>query len=108
MDKQEEILKKDYLIKKYSNKPIPKFLKFIGKIREIDQYESWIKETTKALLNFFIDYLVILPFVIFFCLSAFGFSTSLMLNFFLAEGSSLFWFLLLSLIKDMRGAYKNG
>jgi len=106
MDKSEEFLKKDLLIKKYSNKPLPKFLKFLGKIKELDGYEGWIKETNKTLLNWILDYLIILPFIIFFCLSALGISSPPMKTILLAEGSSLAWYLLLSLIKDIKEAIR--
>ncbi len=110
MNKQEEMLKKADLIKKYSNKPIPKFLKFIGKIRELDQYEDYIKESKVAILNWVIQYLIILPFIFFLCLTAFSFKTTpyVLMNLFLAEGISILWYLFIALIKDMRGAIKNG
>lgn len=110
MDKQEEILKKADLIKKYSNKPIPTFLKYIGKIRELDQYEDYTKESKVAILNWVLNYIVILPFVLFLCLTAISFKQPQMFlkNFLLAEGISIFWYLFISLIKDMRGAIKNG
>ncbi len=110
MNKQEEFLKKDILIKKYSNKPHIKFLKYIGLIREINEYETWIKEQTKLMLRWIGTYLFVLPFFIFFCLSAFGnlFLTPPLRIFLLAEGISIVWYLLISLIKDIRGAIKNG
>ena len=103
MNKSEEFLKKDLLIKKYSGKPLPKFLKFIGNIRTIDEYEDWIKDQKVIILKWIGTYLVILPF---FCLTAMSlFSTPPMFtNFFLAEGISITWYLLISLIKDIRGA----
>ena len=110
MNKQEEFLKKDSLIKKYSNKPFPKFLKHMGLIKELDEYEDWIKEQNKVMLKWIGSYLVVLPFFIFFCLTALTFKTTpnVLSYFFLAEGISISWYLLLSLIKDIRGAIKNG
>ena len=111
MNKSEEFLKKDFLLKKYSNKPIPMFLKFIGLIKEINEYEKWINEQTKLMLRWIGSYLFVLPFFIFICLTAIGLvknTPNVLKNFFLAEGISLFWYLLISLIKDMRGAIKNG
>jgi len=106
MNKEEEFLKKDLLIKKYSGKLIPRFLKFIGKIKTLDNYEDWIKETNKLLLNWIIDYLIILPFLVYFCLSALGISSPPMKTSLLAEGSSLTWYLFLSLIKDIKRCIK--
>ena len=107
MNKEEEFLKKDLLIKKYSGKLIPRFLKFIGKIKTLDNYEDWIKETNKLLLNWIIDYLIILPFLIFFCLSALGIISLPPLRVaLLAVGNSLAWYLLLSLIKDIKRCIK--
>ena len=111
MNKQEEMLKKADLIKKYSNKPIPKFLKFIGKIRELDQYEDYTKESKVAILNWVIQYIIIIPFIFFLCLTALTFKTTpnmILKDFFWAEGISILWYLFISLIKDMRGAIKNG
>ncbi len=113
MNKQEEFLKKDILIKKYSNKPLVKFLKYIGLIREINEYETWIKEQTKLMLRWIGTYLFVLPFFIFICLSA-------LRNFFLflppptmrsfigAVGISIIWYLWIQFLKDNRGAIKNG
>ena len=110
MDKSEEFLKKDILIKKYSHKPIPIFLKYIGNIKTFDEYEAWIKEQKVVILKWIGAYLFILPFFIFFCLTAWNFETTpfVLKYFFLAEGISISWYLLLSLIKDIRGAIKNG
>lgn len=106
MDNSEEFLKKDLLIKKYSKKPLPKFLKFIGNIKTLDEYEEWIKEQKIIFLKWIGTYLIVLPF---FCLTALSFLTPPMFeNFFLAEGISISWYLLISLIKDIRGAIKNG
>ena len=106
MDKSEEFLKKDLLIKKYSNKPIPKFLKFLGKIKELDGYEGWLKAQEVVILKWIGGYLIILPFFVFFCLSALGISSPPMKTILLAEGSSLAWYLLLSLIKDIKEAIR--
>ena len=107
MNKSEEFLKKDLLIKKYSNKPIPKFLKYIGNIKELNEYEDWIKEQKVVILKWIGTYLIILPF---FCLTAMSFFKIFpnLNKFFLAEGISISWYLLISLIKDIRGAIKNG
>ena len=108
MNKAEEFLKKDSLIKKYSNKPFPKFLKFMGNIRTLDEYEDWIKDQTRAILKWIGAYLIILPCFILFCLSALKNTPNVFENILLAEGISISWYLLLSLIKDIRGAIKNG
>ena len=107
MSNSEEFLKKDSLIKKYSNKPLPKFLIFIGNIKTFDEYEDWIKEQNRTILKWIGTYLIILPF---FCLTALNFLIipNVLKNFFLAEGISISWYLLISLIKDIRGAIKNG
>ena len=103
MNKSEEFLKKDFLIKKYSNKLFPKFLKFIGLIREINEYETWIKEQNKLMLKWIGSYLIVLPFFIFFCLTALNFKTTpnVLNNFFLAEGISIAWYLVVHLKKDL-------
>ncbi len=121
MDKSEEFFKKDSLIKKYSNKPFPKFLKFMGNIKTLDEYENWIKEQNKTMLKWIGSYLVVLPFFIsfclfaslsfvYFCLSALNLKTTP--NVFeiilLAEGISILWYLRISYLKDKRGAIKNG
>ena len=110
MNKSEEFLKKEILIKKYSNKPIPKFLKYIELIKELHEYEVWKKEQNKVILKWIGTYLLILPFFIFICLTALKFKTTpnVLNNFFLAEGISVSWYLSISLIKDIRGAIKNG
>ncbi len=72
MNKQEELLKKDSLIKKYSHKPIPKFLKYIGNIKSLDEYEDWLKAQKVVMLKWIGGYLIILPFFVFLCLSALG------------------------------------
>ncbi len=106
MSNSEEFLKKDSLIKKYSNKPLPKFLIFIGNIKTFDEYEDWIKEQNRTILKWIGTYLIILPF---FCLTALNLNTpSVLKDFLRAEGISITWYLLLSLIKDIRGAIKNG
>ena len=109
MNKSEEFLKKQDLIKKYSHKPIPKFLKYIGLIKELHEYDNWKKEQTKVILKWIGSYLIVLPFFIFFCLSALKlFLPPTLRSFLLAEGISVTWYLLISLIKDIRGAIKNG
>ena len=109
MNKSEETLKKDSLIKKYSHKPFPKFLKYVGIIKSLDKYEDWIKGQNQLILRWIGSYLILLPFFIFFCLSALNlFNTPNVLeNFFLAEGISVSWYLFIILIKDIRGAIKN-
>ena len=110
MDNSEEFLKKDSLIKKYSNKPFPKFLKYIGNIKTLDEYEDWIKEQNISMLKWIGTYLIVLPFFIFFCLSALNLKNIpyVLEIILLAEGISISWYLFLSLIKDIRGAIKNG
>ena len=111
MEKPEELVKKDTLIKKYSNKPIPKFLKYLGNIRELNEYESWIKDQKVIILKWIGTYLIFLPFIFLICLTALGLfrnTPKVLVNFFLAEGSSIVWYLFISLIKDIRGAIKNG
>ena len=109
MNKSEEFFKKDSLIKKYSNKPLPKFLIYMGNIKKFYEYEIWIKEQNIVMLKWIGSYLIILPFFIFFCLSALGaFLVSPLKLVLFAEGSSVAWYLLLSLIKDIRGAIKDG
>ena len=109
MNKEEEFLKRDNLIKKYSNKPIPKFLKYLRLIKELDGYEDWKKEQTIVILKWIGFYLISLPFFVFLCLTALKFSeTTHLIILFRAEGISICWYLLLSLIKDIRGAIKNG
>ncbi len=109
MNKSEEFLKKQDLIKKYSHKPFPNFLKYIGLIRELNEYDNWKKEQNKLMLNWIGTYLFVLPFFIYFCLTALNLNTpSVLKDFLRAEGISISWYLLLSLIKDIRGAIKNG
>lgn len=108
MNKSEEFFKKDDLIKKYSNKPIPKFLKYIGNIKKLDEYEDWIKDQKVVILKWIGTYLVILPFFI--CLAALTLKNTpnVLKEILKAEGISISWYLLLSLIKDIREAIKNG
>ena len=108
MNKSEEFLKKESLIKKYSKKPFPRFLKYIGNIRTLDEYEIWIKDQKVSILKWIGTYLIILPFFVLFCLTALNLkrSPNVLTDFFLAEGISIFWYLLISLIKDIRGAIK--
>ena len=108
MNKSEEFFKKDSLIKKYANKPFPNFLKYMGNIKTFDEYESWIKEQNKVMLKWIGSYLIILPFFIFVCLSALGAYLPSLRTCLLAVGISILWYLLLSLIKDIRGAIKDG
>ena len=109
MNKSEEFLKKDSLIKKYSNKPLPTFLKFIGNIKSLDEYEDWKKEQKVVILKWIGSYLIILPFFIFLCLSALNLTTPNVLKYFLrAEGISIAWYLWINFLKDNRGAIKNG
>lgn len=111
MKKEEEFFKNQDLLKKYSNKPIPKALKYLGKINKTEEFEKWIKETNRSLLNWIIDYLIILPFLFFFCLSAVGFyktTPNVLPRFLTAVGISLIWFLVIQLLKDIRGVIKNG
>ena len=107
MNKPEEFLKKDLLIKKYSKKLLPRFLKYIGNIKTFDEYENWIKEQKVVILKWIGTYLVILPF---FCLAALSFlnTPNVLKNFFLAEGISITWYLWIQFLKDNRGAIKNG
>ena len=106
MDKSEEFLKKDLLIKKYSNKPFPKLLKYLEWIKELDDYEEWIKDQKRVMLKWIGTYLVVLPFFVFFCLTALNLKTTpnVLKIILLAEGISIAWYLLLSLIKDIRCA----
>ena len=108
MNKSEEFLKKDSLIKKYSKKPLPRFLKYIGNIRTLDEYESWIKDQKVSILKWIGTYLIILPF--FFCLAALSLKNTpnVLKEFFRAIGYSIIWFLVISFLKDIRGAIKNG
>jgi len=108
MNKSDEFFKKDNLIKIYSNKPFPKFIKYLGWIKKFDEYEIWKTEYTKVIIKWIGTYLVVLPFFI--CLAAWSIKTTpnVLKEFFLAEGISISWYLLISLIKDIRGAIKNG
>ena len=117
MENTEEFLKKDSLIKKYSEKPLPKFLKFIGNIKELNEYEDWIKDQKVTILKWIGTYLVILPFFISFCLfvilpfinfclSALNLKTNpnVLEIILLAEGISVLWYLRISYLQDKRGA----
>lgn len=108
----EEIAKKYDLLKKYSSKPIPKLLKYIGKLDKIEKYDDFKKLVRVSVLTWILDYLIILPFIFFLCLSAlsYGFSkqTHPLSVFLIAEGISIFWFLFINLIKDIKGVIKNG
>ena len=108
MNKSEEFLKKDLLIKKYSHKLIPRFLKYIGNIKTFDEYKEWHKDQIVSILKWIGTYLIILPF--FFCLAALTFKNTpnVLKEILRAEGISITWYLLISLIKDIRGAIKNG
>jgi hypothetical protein len=106
----EKLLKSIQKTDKYANKVIPKFLKYIGKINEIKDYDVWKKETIVSIVNFILDYLIILAFLFFLCLTAIDvfrmIPPTIFQNFFLAEGISIAWYLALNLKKDLWG--KNG
>lgn len=105
--KGEEIKEKVDKTHKYSRKSLPKFLKFLGKIDELDQYEEWIKQVSRSLFDWFFEYMILKPFLIFICLSATGFSffphppPDVVSIFLLAEGISITWFLFVELKKDL-------
>lgn len=99
METPEELMKSIQKTNKYAPKLIPRFLKYIGKINEIKDYEDWRKEIFVSLINFIIDYIIILPFLFFICLSAIVHPN--INNFFLAEGISISWYLLINLKKDL-------
>ena len=88
---------------KYSNKLFPRFLKYIGYIKESSEYETWIKETNTAVLRWIVEYLIVTPFIVFFCLQL----TGLFLNhpnvriILLAEVISIAWFLIIKFKQDL-------
>jgi len=102
----EDINKEIEKTKEYAGKPFPRFLKYIGKIEKVSDFEEWIKATNKQILNWIIDYLILMPFVIFFCISALNRIT--FLNFsniitviLFSEGVSILWYLILQFKKDL-------
>jgi len=103
-EKPEEINKKIELTKKNSGKTIPKLLKYLGKLNEVSEFETWKKETNILVLNWIIDYLIIFAFVVFLCLTALNpFKSPLLYlkDFFLAEGISIATYIILTLKKAL-------
>lgn len=90
----------------YSTKLIPKVLLFFKKIDKYSDYEDWLKEQKPLLLEFLIITLLFRPLVLFACLSAgmyfFEIIFPVVSKIFLAEGISLFWYLIISFKEEWR------
>jgi hypothetical protein len=106
MQKKPELLRKLEQTKINDRKTIPRFLKLLGKIRSVGDYEEYKKQIFISLVEWSYTVLVIRPIVILaailLCLSAANFFfVSPPQLFFLAEGLSILWYLLIELKQDL-------
>lgn len=101
----EKIKEKADKITKYSTKILPKLLIYTKKIKSASDYEDWLKQLNIHLFDWFLETFIIRAFLIFICLlvavAISTFRPPLLLQFIVAEGISLLWFLLIILKKDL-------
>lgn len=97
-----ELLEKLQNTKKFDKKTLPKFLKYLEKIKSVGEYPKYIKKNiTIPFVEWILQVLLIRPFVIFCLLVLLAFKVTSALI--LAESISLSWFLLIEFIKEVRG-----
>jgi len=102
----DKFIKNANKLRKNSNKLFPRFLVFLKKIRSVSEFDDYFKNKIEIpIIDWFIEYFIIKSFLIFICLSAFGINfirfPSFPNSLFLAEGISIFWFLLTELKKEL-------
>jgi len=104
-NKEAEFIKKLEKTPKNASKALPRFFKYIGKIKNVSQYDDYLKNNIKVpLIIWGVDYLLIKPFLLFLaflCLSAIWLYYPPGIIFLLAEGTSLSWYLLTELKRDI-------
>jgi len=102
--KELEFLKKLQRTKKYDKKSLPKVLKFLEKIKTVEEYEKYKGQILVGLIDWSIEIIIraILFFAVFMCLSASGvFLITPLKVILLAIGISLSWYLLSELKQDL-------
>ena len=99
--KEQEFLDKLRKKSKYSDKKLPKLLKYLKLIKDSSEYEVYLKDYIKIpLVKWVLQVLVVRPTVLtvaLFCLSAKTTTQTIIL----AEGISLSWYLLVELKKEL-------
>lgn len=98
-----ELIKSLRKHKENDKKLLPKFFKYIGNIETVALYEKFKKEIFVSLAKWFIDIQIraFIFFVVFICLSASLILKTTPNKILLAEGSSIIWYLLIELKKDL-------
>ena len=99
-----ELLRKLENHKKYDQKWLPKFLKYLGKIPNIARYEEYKKQIKVSIIEWTIELHIrtLFLFIMLICLSAgIGFTPNIYVILFLSEGISFTWFLLIELKRDL-------
>lgn len=88
--------------KYYDGKLIPSFLKYLGKIKSINQYDQFKKHLIVLILNKTIE-IAITSFILFLCLSLLGIviGSTPLFNLSIAAGASLLWMLIVEFKKDL-------
>jgi len=90
---------------KYDSKTLPKVLKYLEKIKDISQYEEYVKKNIKLpLIEWIIQVLIIRPILFVAVLMSLSVSLRLLPPFvilILAEGLSILWYLLVELKQDL-------
>jgi len=97
-------LKKLRKLKKNDAKILPKALKYLGKLKTVADYDDYKKSIYVSLIDFGIEYILIKPFVIFFCISCLSANLGILStpnNLVLAEGISFLWFLLIEFKREL-------
>jgi len=106
VENREKFIKNLRKTQKNSQKTLPRLLKWLKKIDKVDQYDDYVLDFIKIpLIDWFIEVLLIRPFVIYLflmCLSV----TSILNHpphvlIALAEGLSILWYLLVELKQDL-------
>jgi len=103
--KSTEFSKKLHQKTKYDSKTLPKLLKYLKKIRDLTQYEDYIRDNIKIpLIEWIIQVLIIRPVLfiaVLMSLSAFSSLPPPLVILILAEGLSILWYLLVELKQDL-------
>ena len=98
-----EMVKKLIKTKKYQAKPLPKLFKYLGKIKEVHQYDDYVKHVFAIpAIEWFIEW-IIRAALIFLCLALLGITTFSRSprDFVIALGLSQAWFMIVSLKRDL-------
>ena len=106
MTKPPEIITKLHKTDFYADKRLPKLLKYLNKIKTVSDYDKYVKDNIKIpILIWATEYLIIKPILIYICLFCLKLATPLVLTHphmvLLAAGSSIIWFLLVELKRDL-------